>query len=405
MTETIYVVDDDAINLKIISAALKSAGYQVVTAENAAQTLENIGKAHADLAILDVMMPDMDGYELCRHLRSRPDTSKIPIIMLTALTGLDERLKGFEAGADDFVSKPFHPQELDARVKVLLRRLKRQNTAVTNRQSETTAIFSLRGGVGVSTFAANLAVGFAQIWSWPAALIDLCMLNGQSALMLNAPVRNSWSDIAAIPANEIDADILQQILLTHESGLRLIACPSQPEYTESLTVEQVQRTLLLLKQQFDYLVLDLPHDFNPITLTALNGADRIVLVLAPELASIRCAHIALDVFDRLNYPPEKIKLLLNWTFSGKGLARDEIEKAIKRKIDMVFPNTGDLLASAITKGTPPVYHESDGAVGILFEDLAYHWSKDAHRMAPDPATTKDSYNRIQERVRVRQKRT
>jgi pilus assembly protein CpaE len=223
--------------------------------------------------------------------------------------------------------------------------------------------------------------------------------------MLNVPVRNSWSDIATIPANEIDSDILQRILLTHESGLRLIACPLQLEHAESLTSEQVQQTLTLLKHQFDYLVLDLPHDFSATTLAALDSADRIVLVLAPELASIRCAHIALDVFDRLDYPPEKIKLLLNWTFAGKGLAREEIEKAIKRKIDVVFPNTGDVLSSAITKGTPPIYHEPEEAVGILFEDLAYHWSKESHRTGPEPSIPKDSYNRIQERFRARQKRT
>ena len=86
MTDTIYVVDDNEINLKMVSAALKFVGYEVITAQNAAEVLSNIETVRPVLAILDVMMPDMDGYELCRQLRSRPDTAQIPIIILTTLS-------------------------------------------------------------------------------------------------------------------------------------------------------------------------------------------------------------------------------------------------------------------------------------------------------------------------------
>jgi len=402
MTDTIYVVDDNELNLKIVSAALKSVGYEVVTAQSAAEVLSNIGTVRPALAILDVMMPDMDGYELCRQLRSRPDTSQIPIIILTTLSELDERLKAFDAGADDFIAKPFNPQELQARVKVLLRRLTPHEAPVTTLQAETTAVFSLRGGVGVSTVAANFSVGLAQVWPSPVCLVDLALINGQSALMLDIPLRNGWGDLTGIRVDEIDSEIIQRILLSHESGLRVLACPKQFEDAELLSVDQVQLTLKLLKNQFEYLVIDLPHDFSPITVAALDAADRIVLLVSPELSSVRCASIALEVFDKLNYPPEKIKVLLNWTFPGKGLARTEIEKAIKRKVDIVLPNVGDALVSALTYGKPPVFKEPNGAIGALFEDLAYHWSKESHRSSA-PQTVKDGYKRVRERARVRQK--
>jgi pilus assembly protein CpaE len=402
MTETIYIVDDNELNLKVISVALKSVGYEVFMAQSGAAALENIGSVNPSLAILDVMMPDMDGYELCRRLRARPDTAKIPIIILTALTALDERLKAFDAGADDFIAKPFQPQELQARVKVLLRRFLPQDAPPTNLQAETTAVFSLRGGVGVSTIATNLSVGFAQIWASPVALVDLALLSGQSALMLDIPVRNSWSDLVKINSDEIDADILQRVLLNHESGLRVLACPKRPEDAELLGVDQVQRALDLLKHQFEYLVIDLPHDFGAITLAALDMADRIVLLLSPELASIRCTSIALQVFDELKYPPEKIKLFLNWTFPGKGLARVEIEKSLKRKIDIIFPNAGDALVNALTIGKPPTFEEPNGAIGGLFEDLAYHWSIETHKSS-QPQIVKDGLKRVRERARARQK--
>jgi len=177
MTDTIYVVDDNEINLKIVSAALQAVGYAVATAQNAAEALSNIEEVHPVLAILDVMMPDMDGYELCRQLRARPETSQIPIIILTTLSELDERLKAFEAGADDFIAKPFNPQELQARVKVLLRRLTPQTASAAALQAEVTAVFSLRGGVGVSTVATNLSVFLNRI---PAGSQSLVVANAET---------------------------------------------------------------------------------------------------------------------------------------------------------------------------------------------------------------------------------
>ena len=403
MTDTIYIVDDNEINLKMASAALRAVGYEVVTAENAAEALSNIGIVRPVLALLDVMMPDMDGYELCRQLRSRSDTSRLPIIILTTLNELDERLKAFEAGADDFIAKPFNPQELQARVKVLLRRFTPQDALLpTTLKAETTAIFSLRGGVGVSTVATNFSVGLAQVWPVPVCLVDMALINGQSALMLDVPLRNSWGDFANVRVNEIDSEMLHQVLLSHESGLRVLASPKRFEDAELIDIEQVKHTLNLLKSQFEYLVIDLPHDFSATTLAALDLADRIVVLLAPELSSIRSASIALEVFEKLEYPPEKIKFLLNWTFSGKGLARSEIEKAIKRKVDIVLPNVGDALVSALTYGKPPVFTDPNGAIGALFEDLAYFWSKESHRTsAPQPI--KDGYKRVRDRARIRQK--
>jgi pilus assembly protein CpaE len=402
MADTIYVVDDNDLNLKLVSAALKTMGYEVATALNAAEVLANIDTVRPSLAILDVMMPDMDGYELCRRLRSRPETAGLPIIILTTLSELDERLKAFEAGADDFIPKPFNPQELQARVKVLLRRVTPHDVPVTTHQAETTAVFSLRGGAGVSSVATNLAVGFAQVWPLPACLVDMALINGQSALMLDLPLRNGWGDLVGVRPDELDPEILQRILLSHESGLRVLACPKRFEEAELLSGDHVQKTLELLKHQFEYLIIDLPHDFSATTIAALDAADKIVLLLSPELSSVRCASIAMEVFDKLSYAPEKIKVILNWTFSGKGLARAEIEKALKRKVDIVVPNVGDVLVSSLTYGKPPVFQDPNGAIGALFEDLAFHWSKEVHRSST-PQLQKDGYKRVRERARSRQK--
>ncbi len=103
----ILVVDDENINLRLVSRLLEMEGYEVVTAQSGESALHLIEQKQPDLALLDVMMPLMDGYELCRRLRQNPLTAQIPIVMLTALVDENDRLKGIEAGADDCLPKPF----------------------------------------------------------------------------------------------------------------------------------------------------------------------------------------------------------------------------------------------------------------------------------------------------------
>lgn len=164
MVERILAVDDNPVNLKVVSATLKQAGFEVATAGNGSEALEQVKIVKPALIILDINMPDMDGYEVCRRLRAMPATANTPIVMLTAHDSLEEKIKGFEAGADEYITKPFQPAELQARVKVLLRRVAVARPEKVQKTSKVIAVFSLRGGVGVSTFATNLAVGLSQLW-------------------------------------------------------------------------------------------------------------------------------------------------------------------------------------------------------------------------------------------------
>ncbi|WP_237213718.1 response regulator, partial [Falsiroseomonas oryziterrae] len=121
MTARVLVVDDVAANRRLLEARLLNEYYEVALAGSGEAALETARRWSPDVLLLDVMMPGLDGYEVCRRLKADPATAHIPVVMVTALTDQAERVRGLEAGADDFLSKPVDDATLFARLRALLR--------------------------------------------------------------------------------------------------------------------------------------------------------------------------------------------------------------------------------------------------------------------------------------------
>src|SRR6266487_654807 len=121
MAAKILVVDDTVHNVRMLVDLLAAKGYSTVTAASGPEALAKVEAERPDLVLLDIMMPDMDGYEVCRRIRATPEYGILPVVMVTALDPARERIKGLEDGADDFLTKPVNMAELIARVRSLLR--------------------------------------------------------------------------------------------------------------------------------------------------------------------------------------------------------------------------------------------------------------------------------------------
>src|SRR5688572_32537928 len=121
MSARVLVVDDIAANVRLLEAKLAAEYFEVMTASSGKEALALIEKQTPDIVLLDVMMPEMDGFEVCKRIKANPATAHIPVVMVTALTDSADRIKGLEAGADDFLSKPLNDTALMARVRSLVR--------------------------------------------------------------------------------------------------------------------------------------------------------------------------------------------------------------------------------------------------------------------------------------------
>ena len=404
MAEHILLIDGDPATSKQVSSVLIQAGLKVTACQNSQEVLGLLDTASFNLVVLDVIVPDDDGYEMIRRLRQHPLTANIPIILLTSLDSLEHKLKGFEAGADDYLQKPCPPNELVARLNVWLRHTALERLSLSNQlQGSVLAVHSLRGGVGVSSIAANLAVGLAQLWGRPVALLDLDLFAGQAALMLNLPVRNSWSDITPVPAAEIRRELVCGLLRPHLSGVHVLPAPARITDAELIDIDQVTQVMDILRQEYDYVVLDLPHDFAPHTLVGLDNASHVIALLAPDLASVRTMSSALSVFASLGYPPEKIHLVLNSIFERGGLQKIEIEAVLNHKIMAIIPNDSEGFVRAINLGRPVALDSLTSPLGAFFEELAFRLSKDEHRRIP-PQQPSPAWQRVAARLRQRQQR-
>jgi pilus assembly protein CpaE len=403
----VLIIDDEPINHKLVAHALESLHYELYFSANGMDGVAKARSLEPDLIITDVMMPDINGYEVTRILRRESQFAATPILVLTAQAGLQDKLKSFESGADDHLTKPFEAAELLVRATALLRRAEASKSirqeAVVRESARLIAVHSLRGGTGASTLAVNLGIGLASLWKKSAALLDFTMTAGQVAMMLNMPLKRTWADIARYSGDELDMDVLMSIIGTHDSGLSFIAAPTFPSEAETLRGETLNTALRLMKSHFEYIVADLPHDFSESALQALDVADVILMVATPDMSSIRAVAAAIDTYEKLGYKKEKIKLVLNAIFPRSNLSKEKIESAAGVSTIVTIPYVQDVFVDAINLGQPPIYHRPHEHVSALLEDFALLLSKDDHKKSK-PENPTEAWKRVYKRYQERKKR-
>src|SRR5258706_2368720 len=364
MAAKILVVDDDPNVQRLLQYTLKQEGYEVVIASDGAEGFRLWGAEAPDLILLDVMLPKLDGYQVATKIRTEEGTTgHVPIIMLTAEREVEQKVRGLRAGADDYLIKPFHTAELLARIKSLLARFAPTEALVGRPPlGRVHVYYGAKGGVGTTTIAINAAIALHRELGRKVALVDGNLQFGDHRVFLDLGLdRRSIVDVVTAPS--IDIDLIQQILVRHDSGVDLLLAPPSPETAELVTSEHMPVILDQLRTAYDYILIDIDKKLDEINLRILDLADVIFVVMTADLSCLKNVRLVLETISNLGYEHDKVRLVLNRSNAFTGINVKNAEGALKRTIDHQVVNEYRGAISALNTGAPFMFGKSDSALG------------------------------------------
>lgn len=368
MAEKILIVDDDVDSLKLIGLMLQRHGYEVNTVNQGSQALISAEADHPDLIILDVMMPDMNGLEVCRRLRENPATSPIPIIMFTAKTLIDDKVKGFEAGADDYLTKPTHPAELASRVKAILSRKQAEDAASPAlNKAVNIGVLGVKGGVGTTTVAMNLSAAMLAAGDTPV-LMDVQPGAGTLGLMLGATSRG----LANVKANNLtDADAIEKEVITHQSGLRALLSSVDPREAQlDFTGEDIQQIARTIGTMGSHIILDLGARISPVNAPIISDLHRLLLVIEANPVALAMARLMCRQLEPLLDADRVSIVVVQRTPSKMQTPWPEIENILNREVIAIIAAAPDLAFRGMQKKMPLLQVEPNAIVPGQFVKLA-----------------------------------
>lgn len=397
MPDKILVIDDHEETLRVVKFILEQRGYDVVNANSGATGLEMAKEDKPDVILLDVMMPGINGVEVCRRLRADADFDDVPIIMFTAKDQVDDKWAGFEAGADDYLTKPTDPEELDKRIQVLLRRAsqgiepvksaetlemtkgklqKMQKTGDLQEKVDAQklapaspppqldeeevidnliAVIGVRGGVGTTTVAINLAASLADN-AGQTHLVDLDLVQGHIALYLQRKIQHeSLNDLSRITNTLELARQWQKFAIPEEAGLQLLL--SRPNIIGEWPVPtpiQIQILIEALVQSTQFAVADIGRGFQPAVMPVLRRAGHVIVCAKPERVSLLAAKRLIKVLPAYMGKGAEAYVLLTTLGLDSSLPQPAVEEFIQYELTATIPISFKEMAYAANHNAPLV---------------------------------------------------
>lgn len=418
----ILVIDDDASLLQMMSLMLKRAGHNPILATNGREGIDIARGEQPELAIVDVMMPELNGYEVCRILREDSETQHIPLLVLTALSQPEQREMAAEAGADDFVTKPVTRDDLVTHVDELLESGPRNFPAprmetepapppaeprpsLLSRKVEEppppppaapevypqqqpppqqqpsypsypapppmseglplVAVIGLGTGVGTTTIAVNLAL--AKMQAGRACLVDLNNQIGKVAMHLHMmPPRATWQNLIGTYPGADKRIIGGSLMVDRQTGLAILAGPTQPT-PEVLSNDTLGYVLGVLSEGFRSIVVELPPGLNAMSVFALRNAQSVVLVVGDDPAALMTISTVINSIENLGLI-NPLNIILNHS-RPHGITVEDVMNAVNYPVAANVPYEPDQVA-AITQGQPLVVSKPNSLFSRTLQQLA-----------------------------------
>lgn len=369
------------------------------TAENGQKAIDQARMLQPDIVLMDINMPDMDGITASQEIVRLAPASQI--IMMSVQSEADYLRRSMLAGAVDFLTKPFTSEELSSSIhRVYEMGAKRRPPPLARDETEqgmpTAAgpaayqsspggklllIYSPKGGTGCSTLAANLAIAIAQTTSKKVALVDASLQFGDADVLLNLQGTQTIVD-ATKRIDELDADLLSVLMSTHPSGIKVLAAPLSPVDSDTISPEVYKEVLRRLQKAFDYVVLDSWSYLDDTILAAIDLAERVLIVMTPEIPSIKGTKQFFEIAEALEFPLDRVDLILNKVYPRDGIRPEQIENSMKHKIQAQFEFEPQATRQAVNQGQPVIAAQPNHPLSQGFLHLA---QQEVAIMEPQPA--------------------
>ncbi|MEK6221606.1 MAG: response regulator, partial [Chloroflexota bacterium] len=364
-------VDDDIDTLQLVGTMLERQGFEIIAANNGEQALEKAFSNTPDLIILDVMMPGMDGYEVTRQLRENEGTSVIPIILFTAKSQVDDKIVGFESGADDYLTKPTHPAELIARVKTILARPKSSSPQdakdevveekVELPNGKIYGVIAPKGGLGVTSVALNFAVSLHSRTKESVTLAELRPGHGSVSLMLGYPKSDSLNKLLKMEAGDINITDIEKSIVTHSTGIRLLLASFTPSDEELLAnSDHVSNILKRLGQIAAYTIVDYGAGLPSAIAPSIATCNKIILAVEPVPATLLHAKELISNLESAGIQKFNIKpVLVSRIRLELTLSNDEVQEELGIPLAGVITPAPELAYLSSMRHQPMIMQEPE----------------------------------------------
>lgn len=325
-------------------------------AENGHKALELTLEMKPDILLVYYNMIEMDGFEVSEKVTTA--LSETSVIITSEKNDIDLIKKAMFHGAKDYFLTPFMGEAIIKTIRSIYDKDSQKRNVNTShmpgskkgKQSKIISIFSTKGGVGKSIIAVNTALALQRQTKEKVVIFDLDLQFGDVLLMVNKDPEYSVVDFI----NQCDEYTLENLkLFMHEyEGISILASPVNPEFAEYVTAEHVSQIIDLLKQEYTYIIIDNPNNFDAVTLAALDVSENILLVTTMDIVSIKNVKIGLGIMNSLGYGDDKVKLVVNKANEKFGIKLKDLKSVFEKKINQIIVEDVKTVVTSINKGKP-----------------------------------------------------
>ena len=331
--------------------------------DSAEQLLADIIRLHPSAALIHVTTESSEkDIALVKLLAAKSPNTAIVTASHDSSPALI--LGSMRAGAREFLELPIVPDELRTVIDRIGEFSATMESSAT-KKARVIATFSGKGGAGVSFLATNLGAAMPG----PTLIADLNLQAGDVSSFLGLDAKYSLTDFIRNRAR-LDDSLMSSLVTPYSTNLAVLAAPLEAHEAEDVKAQDLSEILYLLGQRFEYIILDLPHTFDPVTVAGLDLADDILLVLTLDIPGIRSTKRALNVFDRLSYPQRKIHAIVNRFSKANDVPLQKVETHLGGKLIGFIPNDYRKVMDSINLGRPLVETDANSKISVEIKRIA-----------------------------------